>query len=209
MASFGPTTSWVGKTITYESGQFVLEGDGPITPDAVLEYERQGHLVWAYEGLGEWVQAVASRPVVPVACRPTGRRATPTSGPRRWRVGPRKQPDRESEGGSWPSSAILLVVFGLTAVVATVLKGGYVRDGVGIALTVMSGAFAVLGILSVTRPPAFGRGATRLVLLWSPVRADSGDPCLPGRDVPRPRRRALVDAALPGHRPRRQARGPR
>jgi hypothetical protein len=57
-------------------------------------------------------------------------------------------------------SASLLVVFALTAVVATVVKGGYIRDGVGIALTVMSGAFVVLGILSVARPSVFSGGVS-------------------------------------------------
>ena len=26
IATFGPTTGWVGKAITFEDGQFVLEG---------------------------------------------------------------------------------------------------------------------------------------------------------------------------------------
>ena len=159
MASFGPTTSWVGKTITYESGQFVLESDGPITPEAVLEFERQGHLVWAYEGLREWVQAVASRPAVKVpAGRPVenGADARPATSA----GGATEAAGSRARGRILALSAIFLVVFGLTAVVATVVKGGYIRDGVGIALTVMSGAFAVLGILSVARPSAFSRGAS-------------------------------------------------
>ena len=157
VATFGPTTSRAGKTITYERGQFVLEGDGPITPEAVLEYEEQDHLVWAYEGLGEWVQAVASRPGVSV---PSGR---PVDGDADIRPATMEGGAAEAaaSGVRWrivALSAILVVGFAATAVVATVLKGGYVRDGVGIALTVMSGAFAVLGILSVIRSPAFGRG---------------------------------------------------
>ena len=160
VASFGPTTSWVGKTITYESGQFVLEGAGPITPEAVLEYERQGDLVWAYEGLREWAQTVASRPAVPI---PAGRLVESGADTR----------PAAAEGGATEEagsgvrrrilalSALFLIVFGLTGVVATVVKGGYIRDGVGIALTLMSGAFAVLGVLSVARPSASGRGASR------------------------------------------------
>ena len=158
VASFGPTTSRAGKTITYESGQFVLEGDGPITPDAVLEYERQGHLVWAHEGLGEWVQAVASQPAVPV---PRGLRVESgaDAGPATGKGGAAEAAGRGVRRRRLALSAICLVAFGLTAVVATVVNGGYIRNGVGIALTVMAGTFTVLGIVSVARPAAFGRGA--------------------------------------------------
>lgn len=54
IATFGPTTGWVGKTITYDDQQFVLEGHGPIAAQAVLDYDQQGHLEWAYDGLKEW-----------------------------------------------------------------------------------------------------------------------------------------------------------
>jgi type II secretory pathway pseudopilin PulG len=60
IATFGPATQWVGKTITYENGLFTLEGYGPIPAQGVLDYDRQGHLVWAYDGLREWVQQVAA-----------------------------------------------------------------------------------------------------------------------------------------------------
>lgn len=159
LATFGPTTAWVGKTITYENGQFVLEGHGPITPEAVLEYERQGHLVWAYEGLRKWVQAVASRAAVEV---PAGRPVESGADTR----------PAATEGGATEAvgsgvrrrtlalPTILLVAFGLAAVVATVVKGGYIRDGVGIACALMAGALAVLGILSVVKPSALSRGAS-------------------------------------------------
>ena len=48
----------MGRTITYESGRFTLEGQGPIAAADVLAYERQGHLTWAYAGLREWVEQV-------------------------------------------------------------------------------------------------------------------------------------------------------
>jgi hypothetical protein len=32
---------WVGKTITYDGGQFVLEGKGNIRAADVMEYDRQ------------------------------------------------------------------------------------------------------------------------------------------------------------------------
>ena len=55
IATFGPGTSWAGKTISFENEQFVLEGHGPITAADVMEYDRQGQLVWASEGMRAWV----------------------------------------------------------------------------------------------------------------------------------------------------------
>ena len=71
IATFGPTTQWVGKTITYDNGLFTLEGHGPIPAQGVLDYDRQGHLAWAYDGLREWVQglAVVAPSVLPAAPR--------------------------------------------------------------------------------------------------------------------------------------------
>ena len=60
IATFGPTTAWVGKAITFEDGQFVLEGHGTITARAVLEYDRQGHLTWAYDDLRAWVDSMVA-----------------------------------------------------------------------------------------------------------------------------------------------------
>src|SRR5450759_2698596 len=60
VATFGPTTGWVGKTISYEGGAFTLEGVGPLSAPDVLTYDRQVHLVWAYAGLQEWVQQQAA-----------------------------------------------------------------------------------------------------------------------------------------------------
>ena len=158
VATFGPSTSRAGKTITYEDGRFVLEGDGPMTPEAVLEYERQGHLAWAYEGLREWVQAVASRPAVPAPAGRPGKSGADT------RPATTEGDAGEADGSAVRGkilalSAILLVAFGLTAVVATVAEGGYIRDGVGMACALMACAFAVLAALSVAKPSALSRGA--------------------------------------------------
>ena len=59
VATFGPTTTWVGKTVTYSDGAFVLEDHGPIRAQDVFEYERLGHLVWAMDGIRAWVGAKA------------------------------------------------------------------------------------------------------------------------------------------------------
>lgn len=60
IATFGPSTAWVGKTIDYDDGRFTLEGHGPISAADVLAYDQQGHVAWAYEGLREWVQQLAA-----------------------------------------------------------------------------------------------------------------------------------------------------
>ena len=59
VATFGPTTGWVGKRITFENGTFVLEDHGPIRATDVFDYERQGHIVWAMSGMRAWVSARA------------------------------------------------------------------------------------------------------------------------------------------------------
>ena len=159
VATFGPTSAWVGRTITYDNGQFVLEGHGPITPEAVLTHDWQGHLVWPYEGLRKWVQAVASRPGMPVpAGRP--RESGADTGPPATDGGTTEAAESGVRRRVLALPAILLVAFGIAAVVATVVSGGSLREGVGIACALMAGALAVLGVLSVVRPSALGRGAS-------------------------------------------------
>ncbi len=75
VATFGPSTAWVGKTIAYDEGRFTLEDVGQIAAQAVIDYDRQGHLQWAYDGLREWAYGVAGQalpasagvPIAPVA----------------------------------------------------------------------------------------------------------------------------------------------
>jgi hypothetical protein len=67
VARFTPVTGWAGKAITYDNGQFTLEGLGPIAPQDVLKYDQQGQLAWEYDGLREWVYQVAAGPVAPSA----------------------------------------------------------------------------------------------------------------------------------------------
>jgi hypothetical protein len=59
VATFGPTTAWVGKTVTYMDGSFVLEGHGRIGARDLFDYERQGQLVWSMDGVRAWVGAKA------------------------------------------------------------------------------------------------------------------------------------------------------
>ena len=55
IATFGPTTAWVGKKITREGDFLILEDHGPISAQDVMEYDRQGHLVWVNDWTRAWV----------------------------------------------------------------------------------------------------------------------------------------------------------
>lgn len=59
VATFGPSTGWNGKKITYESNAFVLEGHGIVDAVTVMEYGRQGQITWATDGTRAWVGARA------------------------------------------------------------------------------------------------------------------------------------------------------
>jgi hypothetical protein len=65
VATFGPTTGWVGKKITRDGEGFVLEGHGPISASAIMEYDLQGHLVWVNAGTRAWVGAKAKAAPAP------------------------------------------------------------------------------------------------------------------------------------------------
>ena len=47
VATFNETNAPVGTTITRECDFFILEDHGPITAVGVMEYDRQGHHLWA------------------------------------------------------------------------------------------------------------------------------------------------------------------
>jgi type II secretory pathway pseudopilin PulG len=86
VATFGPTTAWVGKTITCEGDQFILEEHGRITPAAIVQYDAQGHLTWTSDGLRQWVyerattqtsDAQPSEGTMPAASTPSHAGAAP------------------------------------------------------------------------------------------------------------------------------------
>ena len=62
IATFGPSTTWVGKSLTFEGGQFILEDHGPVLRDAVAKYENQGHLQWVSEGVRLWFLSRSDTP---------------------------------------------------------------------------------------------------------------------------------------------------
>jgi len=59
IATFGPTTAWVGKKITRDGDALILEDHGPISAQDIMEYDRQGHLVWVNDGTRAWIGAKA------------------------------------------------------------------------------------------------------------------------------------------------------
>jgi len=72
IATFGQTTAWVGKKITYEDGQFMLEDSGPMSAAQVLACDRTSPLTWSTQGTRAWVCSLAqSGPpaAAPSACR--------------------------------------------------------------------------------------------------------------------------------------------
>jgi len=113
VATFGPTTGWVGKTIDYEGGQFALQGHGLITAADVLNYDQQGQITWAYPGLQEWVQQVAASSSAAPAVVPPLAASQPVVPP----TSP--QPARPSRGV--PAWGVALIAVGVIAVVMVVV----------------------------------------------------------------------------------------
>ena len=60
VATFGPTTAWPGKTITFENNQFILEGHGRISAQDIMGYDQQGGLDWPSDGIRAWVGSLGS-----------------------------------------------------------------------------------------------------------------------------------------------------
>ncbi len=63
IATFGPTTGWVGRAVTYDDQGFMIDGVGRVSAQDVLSYDAQGHLVWAHDGMRAWVAGMV-RPVL-------------------------------------------------------------------------------------------------------------------------------------------------
>ena len=119
IATFGPTTGWAGKRITREGDVFVLEGHGSISAADVMEYDRQGHLVWASAGTRAWVGSRAQ-------AAPASRAAAPATG--ETQSGTREAPARTPGEGGRPTSnrsillkRVLLVVIAVLVVANAVL----------------------------------------------------------------------------------------
>ena len=118
IATFGSPTEWDGKTISFEDGQFTLEGHGPISAAGVMEYDRQGHLVWAYEGLRDWVGTRAGAS--------PAERVLPTPLADRWQSPPLTGASRQTGGVTTPWGEISpLGIVGAVLVICAILAFAY------------------------------------------------------------------------------------
>jgi hypothetical protein len=109
VATFGPTTGWAGRTITYDEGRLSLQDFGPITAQAVLEYDLQGYLQWTDGRMKQWVSGLAAPAV-------TAGPLDPPAGPRT----PAKAPEgagRRRRALGLPVWAWVLIVAGVAAAV--------------------------------------------------------------------------------------------
>lgn len=211
VATFGPSTAWAGKPITFDEGRFTLEGLGQITPQAVVDYDRQGHLQWAYDGLRDWAYQTAGQPLpAPVAAAVTPPGAAPAAvTPQTAPAAPPSQaaPAAPSAGAAVqaaepaapPSAAatapaaaaapaaatapaaaggpaaaaapagrgrglwfVLAGVVVVALLIGIVVAGGRLRDGLGIAFTLVAIAFVVALVVALVKPGAFARGLPTL-----------------------------------------------
>jgi hypothetical protein len=127
IATFGPTTAWVGKQITRDGDIFMLEGHGPISAVDVMEYDRQGHLLWVNDGTRAWVGSRARGSQVSLTAAAT---ATPRTS---------EAPEAATSAGSQTSS----------------LRSRYLKRALFVAIAVLTvtNVVLILTILGVFRGP--------------------------------------------------------
>ncbi len=118
IATFGPTTEWMGRRITHEDDTFVLEGHGAITAAAIMEYDRQGHLLWVNAGTRAWVGSKAQGTTKSESRSPASRATPRTSEAREAAKAVTAQP--ESTRRRYVKRALLVAILAL-AVANTVL----------------------------------------------------------------------------------------
>ena len=61
IATLQPASAAEGARITWAAGRFELEGHGRLSPEDVMRYDEEGHLVWVNEGARAWVGSKATR----------------------------------------------------------------------------------------------------------------------------------------------------
>ena len=77
VATFNSRTGWAGKRITREGDSFVLEGEGPVTSQNIMEFDARGEIDWSNDGTRAWIASLARAgrvqpgPVVPAQPQPT------------------------------------------------------------------------------------------------------------------------------------------
>ena len=57
-ATFGASSALMGRKLTFDDGQFSVDGFGAVATARVLRYEDRGELEWEYAGLSEWAREV-------------------------------------------------------------------------------------------------------------------------------------------------------
>lgn len=80
VATFGPSSGWLGKTITLENEQFVLEGHGLIPATSVMQYDAQGYLEWSSPGTRAWVGSKAQASAATIAPSAVAPQTPPQTG---------------------------------------------------------------------------------------------------------------------------------
>jgi hypothetical protein len=63
VATFGPSSGWASKKISREGDVFENQRHGEISPFAIGENIRLGHLIWVNNGTRAWVGSLARNPV--------------------------------------------------------------------------------------------------------------------------------------------------
>ena len=62
VATFGDGADQPGAKITFDAGQFMVVGQGPLTVDEIVESDDRDELVWPYDGMRAWVLSQAGAP---------------------------------------------------------------------------------------------------------------------------------------------------
>jgi len=140
VANFGPSSVLVGKTITYEGGQFILQDYGPLTPEQVIGYDRQGHLTWTRDDLRGWIYSLAGTMTgqQPTTVLP---QVAPATVPQTAQTTPQPPLSKATWGGGaaqpvgLSSAAKWLIGIGIGLVVLMVVVGVAVSGGGSSSLT--------------------------------------------------------------------------
>ena len=123
VATFGPSSGWAGKTITYENGVFVLQDHGPVSAAEVMRYDEQGQLVWTNDGTRAWVASRAQGPAGNAttnvsAAAPAGTAAKAPAKPQTEEDPERSRALKRSQRGCLTAIAVVVVIAVAIAAVA-------------------------------------------------------------------------------------------
>lgn len=114
VATFGPSSAWEGRQIYWDDNRYVLYGHGPIPAAGVVDYDRQGHLLWASPELQTWAYSVAQWEAAGRPASPSGAAAGPSQ------VGAQPIGEAANKRGL-PAWAIVLIIAGISVLVLGIL----------------------------------------------------------------------------------------